>query len=575
MSNLWIRDLDRVTTLWAGWLGWACWQGGMAIVLIWAISRLLPGLPARFRCTLWRLACLNFFGLAQVFGLIMLLWITPIGLPFLQAQRTRIAPANPTTTSTLPLEALDVANRTWEARLDSESKIQYASRVSDIGPRVKLLNLAVLYRRASSLLHTTSPTIARALLFLWLLGVGYGVITTMRQWLASCRLRRQCTPVNDPEVIAGYAELCAHLRVGRAPSLLVTDVECSPLLLGVRDPVIILPASLLMTNDAAWRSALAHELAHHKHHDLLWNWLPALTHVLFFFHPLVWLANREGQLAQEMAGDETAVVVAGCPVEEYATMLLQVAVRRCYAHRSLSVVSALGSYETLEKRLMALKSIRPFSARRLIAASTVLAMFGLIGIVPWQLVAAQPAARLSYRQRMDRRLKLHQPTAKEIKLAKAESRDRDTISDYIKDLNDAGYDHLTVAQLVKLDQYDIDPGYIKNLGYSGYNHLTVDQLIQLSTYDVDAGCIKDLKIAGYDHPTVDQLIKLRVRGVVRNGGNNKIIWCRTVENIWRKILHSNSTFIKNLPQLRKSGAIGSTVNPAAYSHSNFMKNLSQ
>ena len=43
------------TTMWR-----ACWQGGLVVLVVWSICRLLPSMPARFQCWLWRLAILKF-----------------------------------------------------------------------------------------------------------------------------------------------------------------------------------------------------------------------------------------------------------------------------------------------------------------------------------------------------------------------------------------------------------------------------------------------------------------------------------------------------------------------------------
>src|SRR4030095_8476680 len=108
---------------------------------------------------------------------------------------------------------------------------------------------------------------------------------------------------------ADFEGLCRRFGVRRPITLLVTKACDRPYVLGVIHPAIILPAELLAKSDrAGLRAVLAHEIAHVHRKDLLWNWLPAVAHALFFFCPLVWLANREWQLTQEIACDEMAVL---------------------------------------------------------------------------------------------------------------------------------------------------------------------------------------------------------------------------------------------------------------------------
>src|SRR5207245_6666128 len=71
---------------WAGAIGRACWQGGVAIALVWALCRLIPRLPGRIQCWLWRLAYLKLF--------VALLWAVPLELPVLAPQASTWQPAD-------------------------------------------------------------------------------------------------------------------------------------------------------------------------------------------------------------------------------------------------------------------------------------------------------------------------------------------------------------------------------------------------------------------------------------------------------------------------------------------------
>src|SRR3954447_2365046 len=79
---------DRLTDVWASAMWRACWQGGLALLVVWAWCRLMaPRAPARGKCWLWRLAYAKL--------LVSLVWFSPAGLPLLRAHRdsTLAAPA--------------------------------------------------------------------------------------------------------------------------------------------------------------------------------------------------------------------------------------------------------------------------------------------------------------------------------------------------------------------------------------------------------------------------------------------------------------------------------------------------
>ena len=52
---------------------------------------------------------------------------------------------------------------------------------------------------------------------------------------------------------------------------------------------------------------LAHELAHLKRKDIVWNWLSFLARGSFFFHPPVGSAERESRQLQEICCDQLTV----------------------------------------------------------------------------------------------------------------------------------------------------------------------------------------------------------------------------------------------------------------------------
>jgi protein involved in polysaccharide export with SLBB domain len=187
-------------------------------------------------------------------------------------------------------------------------------------------------------------------------------------------------------------EFSRGLRLRRPPALAASDAAETPLLLGVVRPLIILPTKLL--NDCRpqeIRLAIAHELAHLKRRDLLWNWLPTLTQVPLFFHPLVWLARRSWYLIQEMACDEMTLRTSPASPADYGRLLLKVLTK----HRRISGVHFLAagmgqSCSHLERRLDAMKRFDPRKRRAAIAGVLLVLVAGIVGVVPWRVTAQEP-----------------------------------------------------------------------------------------------------------------------------------------------------------------------------------------
>src|SRR5262249_56830663 len=116
---------------------------------------------------------------------------------------------------------------------------------------------------------------------------------------------------------------------GRGREVGLTADGAGPLVAGWARPELALPAALIAAlGPEERRMVLAHELAHLKRRDLAWAWLPLGARLLFFFHPLVWLAEIHWRLAQEIACGELALRVTRSPARCYGELLLKVARRR-------------------------------------------------------------------------------------------------------------------------------------------------------------------------------------------------------------------------------------------------------
>lgn len=133
-------------------------------------------------------------------------------------------------------------------------------------------------------------------------------------------------------------ELLAEARpMGEAGRvrLVETPAADGPVAFGVIDKVIALPMGFMAGPDRAARDlALAHELAHHRGHDLTCNMLVQPLFALHWFNPLATLGWRALRRDQEAACD--ARVIASCPRErraDYATVIARFATQPRHAAR--------------------------------------------------------------------------------------------------------------------------------------------------------------------------------------------------------------------------------------------------
>lgn len=116
--------------------------------------------------------------------------------------------------------------------------------------------------------------------------------------------------------LACYRAMTRHLMagarpVGEAGSIRLVESDCvsAPVAFGVRRRVIALPTGFMAHEDIAARDlAIAHEIAHHRGHDLAANLVAQPLLALHWFNPLAWAGWRAMRRDQEAACDARVMI---------------------------------------------------------------------------------------------------------------------------------------------------------------------------------------------------------------------------------------------------------------------------
>ena len=157
---------------------------------------------------------------------------------------------------------------------------------------------------------------------LWMLGVLILSVRTVGGWLIVQRLRNTATQQIPPALAASFDRLSRRIGVRSRVALRLSTRIASPLAVGMMRSLILLPVSALTTLSADQLEAvLAHELAHIRRADYLWNILQTMIETLFFFHPAVWWVGSSLRQQRELCCDDIAVASCVDPLT-YATALL-------------------------------------------------------------------------------------------------------------------------------------------------------------------------------------------------------------------------------------------------------------
>jgi beta-lactamase regulating signal transducer with metallopeptidase domain len=353
------RAIEPWANVWGASLWRASWQGGLAIIAAWAIARWCTFLSPRIVCRFWRLACLKL--------LVALLWVQPVAIPVLRAN------AMPTA----------ITERAVPAPATTRTETSPPRPLTEMRPAA-----------ANERSPTGHATIWSWLLTLWVIGVSFRVALTARQWKAVRRLCGLSEPSQSMELQQTSRREADRLGIRRLPRIRFSSRTDVPLLAGIWRPMILLPTGALELFDhCELRLMLGHELAHLNRRDLLWNWLPTVAGWLFFFHPLVWLVPRRWSEAQEAACDELLIQNDSTGAASYGRLLVRLAARWPRERRAeLMAAGVLGTYRDLERRILAMIRVRPYSRRCLILTAILIAATGMLVTIPWRLVAQEPPA---------------------------------------------------------------------------------------------------------------------------------------------------------------------------------------
>ena len=156
-------------------------------------------------------------------------------------------------------------------------------------------------------------------------------------WHLLTKLRAHAVPVG--ETSARLLDDCRRaLRLSRPAALAAHPAVASPVTIGGRRPLILVPPDWDGWPESRRRACLLHELTHLGRRDDWAKLAQELVRVPFFFHPLVrWLLHRLDR-ERELLCDE-AVVALGADPLEYARLLLDLARR---PGRLLPASAALG-----------------------------------------------------------------------------------------------------------------------------------------------------------------------------------------------------------------------------------------
>lgn len=191
--------------------------------------------------------------------------------------------------------------------------------------------------RVAPLMLHGSDWLALVVPSIWLAGVIAMLVRQLRGWRAVLALGRAAEAAGPEQ--ARVEVLRRRLGIDRAVALRIAG-SVSPFTARMRRPVIWLPAESWQQLTVDQRDALlAHELAHVRRLDWLWNGVQCTVAALLWFHPAVHWLNARVREDREHACDDVAVTACGDPVSLAEALA---ALERQRGHRPAVALAARG-----------------------------------------------------------------------------------------------------------------------------------------------------------------------------------------------------------------------------------------
>jgi beta-lactamase regulating signal transducer with metallopeptidase domain len=230
------------------------------------------------------------------------------------------------------------------------------------------------------------PGATTLLLTGWGIGAAAAMSVLFVSLLRARRLARNADDVDDPRWRNAADAIGARLGLRHPVRLLLSTGVATPMAGGVWRAAIFLPASARTWSVERRDVVLAHEMAHLAERDPLRHLVARLALAFYWFHPLAWIAARQGAVAREQACDE-AVLALGTRRSVYARVLLELAESMGPPAPALAALPMV-QRSLLENRLMAILNddVRPVTRRLVLIPASGLALLTLT------LAAAQPGA---------------------------------------------------------------------------------------------------------------------------------------------------------------------------------------
>ena len=200
----------------------------------------------------------------------------------------------------------------------------------------------------------TMPALWTCIGITWFIGTLFVLLPLLAGLVGIWRIAQRSQRITDGTLAALMSELRQKLGLKRRVSLLQSEATM-PMTWGIFRPQVLVPVDVENWSTEQQRAVLLHELAHIQRWDWLTQMLAHISCAIYWFNPLVWMADRRMRLERERACDDH-VLTAGYRATDYAEHLLEIARKSLPRTFTARAAVAMAQTSWIEKRLRVILS---------------------------------------------------------------------------------------------------------------------------------------------------------------------------------------------------------------------------
>ncbi|MBI9062705.1 MAG: M56 family metallopeptidase, partial [Marinilabiliaceae bacterium] len=207
---------------------------------------------------------------------------------------------------------------------------------------------------------------------LWLLGILFFLLRMAGGMVYLHRLTKQQVLPLETIWQDKLEALKERLSISKPIKACQSYVAKVPMIAGHLKPVILVPISLFTAlTPQEIEAIIAHELAHIKRHDYLFNILQSIIETLFFFHPAVWIVSRIIRDEREHSCDDLAIAITGDKLNYIKALASAQQLTLQTHYNAVAFTQNKGGLLTRVKRLKTLNTMKNKVTERFFAAALI------------------------------------------------------------------------------------------------------------------------------------------------------------------------------------------------------------